>query len=204
MAGFTGSNSTIAVPSAFDQVHNFLAQDSPRQDDLFVHWIGANDPLFKAKIHGSQVISLINRDIDLLYRARAKTILVANYPRIDRFPATYSDIHYQAIGAEYAAELNAGLVDIEAGYQAYMQIRFVDAGALFAKIMANPEDYGIDPKYVDPPTACLQGSYVVEGVSNRTLCNDAERHLFFDSYHPVSGVHDMIAALFEESLQELK
>lgn len=204
MAGFTGANSTIAVPSAFDQVRKFLAKDSPRQDDLFVLWIGANDPLFKPEIHGSQVISLINRDIDLLYRAGAKTILVANYPLISEFPATYDDAIYRIMGESYAAELNAGLIDIEADYQAYIQIRFVDVGALFAGIIESPEDYGIESKYVNPPTACLHGSYAVEGVSDRKLCDDPEKHLFFDSYHPVSGVHDMIAALFEESLEELK
>jgi phospholipase/lecithinase/hemolysin len=86
-----------------------------------------------------------------------------------------------------------------AGYSAYANTAFVDVGALFRNIMAHPAKYGIDEKYVNPPTACLTGVYTSEGLS-RHLCSDPEHHLFFDSYHPGKQVHNMIGELFEEAI----
>lgn len=69
VAGGTGAQSTIPVPSASDQVLSFLSWDKPRPDDVFVHWIGANDILFNTSITGGQVTSLINENVDRLYHA---------------------------------------------------------------------------------------------------------------------------------------
>ena len=189
------------MPSAYDQVKRFLNESAPQEGDLFVHWIGANDAFFDTNVTGASITSLINRDVDLLYRAGAKTILFGNYPPVDQFPATYGMAGYGFAGA-YAESLNTGLRNIVAGYGAYVKLGLVDVGAFFASIFANPESYGIDQKYIDPPTACLQGSYASQGVP-RSLCGDPERHLFFDIYHPVTNVHSRIAGLFEEMLAQL-
>lgn len=184
------------MPSAFNQVQSFLSTDSPKADDLFVHYIGANDPLFNPRIQGSQIISLINRDIDLLYRAGAKNILLANYPPISSFPAAYGVPLYQAIGPAYASALSKGLNEIRAPYSPFINIRVVDVEGLFQKIIARPEEYGIEGRYVDPPIPCLMGTY---GTESRKLCEDPERHLFFDVYHPTGKVHGLIAEEFERT-----
>ncbi|KAF7186475.1 Phosphatidylcholine-sterol acyltransferase [Pseudocercospora fuligena] len=196
--GFTGANSEIPVPSAYDQLKNFLANDKPKDNDLFVHWIGANDPLFNPGINGSQIVSLINRDVELLWRSGAKHVLIANYPPVSAFPAAYNQPVYQAIGPPYAAALDAGLVNIQAPWSAYMDIRFVNVEKLFQQIESNPSAYGIDAKYLRPPTPCLQGTY--GGGENRTLCTDPQKHLFWDAYHPVTTVHNRIAKLFQHTL----
>ena len=69
VAGGTGAESTIPVPSTADQVLSFLSWDKPRKGDIFVHWIGANDILFNTSITGGQVTSLINENVDRLYHA---------------------------------------------------------------------------------------------------------------------------------------
>ncbi|KAL6709844.1 hypothetical protein ACN47E_000629 [Coniothyrium glycines] len=193
VAGFTGARTEIPVPSALDQVKKFLSADSPRPDDLFVHYIGANDPQFNPFITGSQIVSLINRDVDLLYRAGARNILLANYPPITSFPIAVGVPLFQQIGPPYSAALLQGLREIQAPYSSYINIRVADVESLFKKIIAEPASYGIDAKYVNPPTACLSGAF---GTAARTLCTDPERHLFFDVYHPVTQVHDRIAACF--------
>lgn len=78
VAGGTGSESTISVPSAADQVLSFLSWDKPRRGDIFVHWIGANDILFNTSITGGQVTSLINENVDRLYQAGKASPLFLN------------------------------------------------------------------------------------------------------------------------------
>lgn len=69
VAGGTGADSTISVPSAADQVSSFLTWDKPQLGDIFVHWIGANDILFNTSITGGQVTSLVNENVNRLYQA---------------------------------------------------------------------------------------------------------------------------------------
>ncbi|KAK4494344.1 hypothetical protein PRZ48_014642 [Zasmidium cellare] len=199
--GYTGENSTIPVPSTRDQIATFLATNSPQANDIFVHWIGANDALFDVNITGAELTSLINRDVDTLFRAGAKTMLFANYPPVNQFPATYGSSDY-AFANDYAAGIDTGLTNLVAGYSAYIKTGYIDVQGLFANITNNPSAYGIEEQYVNPPTACLQGVYPAE-MKPRSLCDDPEKHLFFDSYHPVKEVHAMIAKMFQDKLAEL-
>ncbi|EKJ74733.1 hypothetical protein FPSE_05068 [Fusarium pseudograminearum CS3096] len=202
VAGGTGAQSTIPVPSAADQVLSFLSWDKPRPDDVFVHWIGANDILFNTSITGGQVTSLINENVDRLYHAGAKKIILANYLKITTFPATYSSPDYDIPSVEvYSSALTQGLKNIAAAYSAYAQTAVIDVGGLFEDITSDPETYGFDEKYLNPPTACLTGVYTSEGVP-RHLCNDPQKHVFFDSYHPGKEVHALIAKLFEQEIHQ--
>ncbi|CAF3528820.1 hypothetical protein SNK03_010028 [Fusarium graminearum] len=202
VAGGTGAQSTIPVPSASDQVFSFLSWNKPRPDDVFVHWIGANDILFNTSITGGQVTSLINENVDRLYHAGAKRIILANYLKITTFPATYSSPDYDIPSVEvYSSALTQGLKNIAAAYSAYAQTAVIDVGNLFKDITLDPESYGFDEKYLNPPTACLTGVYTSEGVP-RHLCNDPQKHVFFDSYHPGKEVHALIAKLFEQEIRQ--
>ncbi|KAJ4015271.1 hypothetical protein NW752_006724 [Fusarium irregulare] len=200
VAGGTGAESTIPVPSTADQVLSFLSWDKPRKGDIFVHWIGANDILFNTSITGGQVTSLVNENVDRLYHAGASNIILANYLKITTFPATYNSSTYDIPSVEvFSKDLTKGLKNIAAAYSAYAQTAVVDVGGLFEDIATDPETYGFEDKYVNPPTACLTGVYTSEGVP-RHLCSDPEKHVFFDSYHPVKEVHALIAELFEEKI----
>jgi phospholipase/lecithinase/hemolysin len=200
VTGYTGPNSTIRVPSARDQVEHFLADDAPRDDDLFVHFVGANDPLFDAEVTGAAVASWINADVQRLWGAGAKTVLLANYPAVSTFPATYGDATYRAVGPRYAASLDRGLVNVEAAWRAYLRIGVVNVQGLFEDIVGDPGKYGVSRENVDPPTPCLKGTY---GGGPRSVCTDPERYLFWDGYHPVASVHERIAKLFERALETL-
>ncbi|RSL78373.1 hypothetical protein CEP51_008251 [Fusarium floridanum] len=203
VAGGTGASSSIPVPSAGDQITAFLSQDTPRVTDIYVLWIGANDILFNTSITGIQVTSLISKHVNRLYRAGITNLILANYNNATAFPATYNSSDYNTPRVQaFVGDLTVGLKDIAAGYSAFFQTAFIDVGALFSDIIERPTKYGIDQKYVDPPTACLTGVYTSEGVP-RHLCSDPERHLFFDSYHPVKEVHGMMAKMFVKAIQGL-
>jgi phospholipase/lecithinase/hemolysin len=221
VAGGTGADSTIAVPSAADQVSSFLSWDKPQPEDIFVHWIGANDILFNTSITGGQVTSLVNENVNRLYQAGkllltrplnsyqlayllsgAKNIILANYLKITTFPATYNSSDYNIPSVEvFSSDLTQGLKNIAAAYSGYAKTAVVDVGGLFQNITFSPEAYGIKKEYVNPPTACLTGVYTSEGVPRR-LCSDPEKHIFFDSYHPVKEVHALIADLFENAIHD--
>ncbi|KAM0445451.1 hypothetical protein ACHAQK_001660 [Fusarium lateritium] len=203
VAGGTGADSTITVPSAADQVSSFLTWDKPQSGDIFVHWIGANDILFNTSITGAQVTSLINEDVYRLYQAGAKNIILVNYFKITTFPATYNSSDYNIPSVEvFSSDLTQGLKNIAAAYSGYAKTAVVDVGGLFQNITFDPDAYGIKKGYVNPPTACLTGVYTSEGVP-RHLCSDPEKHIFFDSYHPVKEVHTLMADLFELAIHDL-
>lgn len=203
VAGGTGASSTIPVPSADDQITAFLSRDKPTATDVFVHWIGANDILFNTNITGIEVTSLISKHVNRLYRAGIQNLILANYNNATTFPATYNSSEYTVPSVQaFVDDLTIGLIDIAAGYSGFFRTAFVDIGALFLDIMERPTRYNIDQKYVDPPTACLTGVYTSEDVP-RHLCSDPERHLFFDSYHPVKEVHAMMAKMFIKAIQGL-
>lgn len=200
-AGGTGASSAIPVPSADDQITAFLSQYRPRPTDIFVLWIGANDILFNTTTAGTQVTSLISGQVNRLYLAGIKRLVLANYNNATTFPATYNSSDYNVPSVQaYVGDLTIGLKNTAAGYSAFLQTAFVDSGALLLDIMERPAKYNIDQTYVDPPTACLTGVYSSEGVP-RHVCNDPERHLFFDSYHPVKEVHAMMAKMFIKAIQ---
>ncbi|KAF4948920.1 hypothetical protein FGADI_9204 [Fusarium gaditjirri] len=201
VAGGTGAESTIPVPSAADQVLSFLSWDEPQAGDIFVHWIGANDILFNTSITGAQVTSLINENVNRLFQAGAKNIILANYLNATTFPATYNSSAYNVPSVQaYAPALTKGLEQIAAGYSAYAKTAVIDVQNLFNDLFSDPEAYGFDEDYVNPPTACLTGVYTSEGVP-RHVCSDPEKHIFFDSYHPVQEVHALVAKLFVESIE---
>ncbi|CAG9990298.1 unnamed protein product [Clonostachys byssicola] len=199
--GRTGPKSEIPVPSTAEQIASFLSWDAPRPGDVFVHWSGVNEILFNPNVTGSQTTSLINENIGILYRAGARNIVLGNYNDIDTFPGTYNVSDYQTDNVKsYMNDLSIGLRNIVGAYSAYANTALVETQTLFRKIAANPAEYRIDEKYVNPPTACLQGAY---GSQERSLCSDPERHLFFDSYHPVKEVHAAIGKLVEDRIRAL-
>lgn len=128
---------------------------------------------------------------------------MVNYNNINTFPATFNVSDYNTPNVKsYSDDLSGGLKELLADYSSYITTAFIDVGSLFHSITSDPAKYGISEEYVDPPTACLVGVYSGEGVP-RHLCNDPEKHLFFDSYHPVDRVHALIGDMFVSEIKKL-
>ena len=190
-----GLNSTIPAPSATDQITDFLSNDTVQSTDVFFIFIGTNDPLFNESVTGNQIAALVEGQVHRLYSHGAKQIILLDCPSLDLLPADYvEDSSTKTYLKNYTAEYNLELLAIAAKWAPYIQITVIQVSKLFADIFVNPAKYGILPKYVNPPTACLQGIYPSEGVP-RSLCSDPTEHLFFDVYHPVKEVHARIGAL---------
>ncbi|KAF2444792.1 carbohydrate esterase family 16 protein [Karstenula rhodostoma CBS 690.94] len=111
--GFTGANGSIPVPSASEQVDAFLGGDGPvGERDMLVHYVGANNVLFDTSVTGVQVATWIRADVQRLYAAGPRHVLLAHYPPVSTFPATYNDSTYAAIGPASTTGLEWGLANV--------------------------------------------------------------------------------------------
>jgi phospholipase/lecithinase/hemolysin len=104
---------------------------------------------------------------------------------------------YQAFLSQYTEDLRAGLYAIAKQYHSKANIEVVDIYTQFRQVIANPEDYNLDPAVI--ATACLKGAY---GESERSLCDDPDSHLWFDAYHPSRIGHRIVASVFQDVLKE--
>ncbi|CAG9945014.1 unnamed protein product [Clonostachys rosea f. rosea IK726] len=139
--GRTGPKSEIPVPSTAEQIASFLSWDEPRPRDVFVHWSGVNEILFNPNVTGSQTTSLINQNIEILYRAGARNIILGNYNDIETFPGTYNISDYESDNVKsYMDDLSIGLRNVVGAYSAYANTALVEAQTLFRNIAANPTD----------------------------------------------------------------
>lgn len=69
----------------------------------------------------------------------------------------------------------------------------------FNGVLANPVAFGFDPAYSAQP--CYTGFYDnFEG----TICEDPERHMFWDAIHPSAASHQVIADVFSEAYAQLQ
>lgn len=198
-----GYNSTIPVPSGVDQISEFLSNETVLPTDILVFYFGANDILFNTSVTGQQIGRVIEGQVHRLYTLGAKTILLADYPNLSTLPAVSTlDPTTKDAATEFSVALRQNLDLIMDGWSPYIHIAVAGVGQLFQMIDDNPEAYGINASYVNPPTACLVGAYPGEGP--RTLCSDPSRHLFFDTYHPVWEVHRLISGVFTNALNSFK
>lgn len=204
IAGGTGPDSSIPVPSTADQIANFLKEDKVRPNDIFVHWIGANDVLFDNTASPEKVAGLIKEHIDLLRANGARAVLVANYNDFTKFPGTYNSDYYKTANVKsYNDALTEQLKSLVRKYRCTtFKAGFVDVTDIFRSIYANPTNFGVEKKYLEPPTPCLTGVYKSEGVE-RNLCTDPEKHIWFDAYHVVKEVHTLIGKKFEKHIRVL-
>lgn len=185
-----------------DQITEFLSNDTVLPGDILTLYIGANDILFNTSVTGQQIARIIEGQVHRLYNLGARTVLLADYPNLNFLPADSTlDPSDQASVTQFGVELKDNLELIVDGWLPYVEIAVAPIGDLFQMIENNPEAYGINASYVHPPTACLVGAYVGEGP--RILCSDPSRHLFFDTYHPVYEVHQLMANVFSETLKTL-
>lgn len=83
-------------------------------------------------------------------------------------------------------------------YKSKAHIEIVDIYRTFNQIIADPPKYGLDPAEIH--TACLIGAY---GEAPRSLCDDPDRHLWFDAYHPTRIGHRAVASVFKKILEKL-
>ncbi|KAI1794394.1 hypothetical protein LXA43DRAFT_138206 [Ganoderma leucocontextum] len=196
--GFTGPNSSIPVPSIDEQVATFLQTGAPSNISLaaplFVLLGGANDPLFNSSITANQSFhALISSTAQLAAAHPAAQFLFLDYPDLARIP-----MDFYVSSAATKDTLQTFSTDLAALYrdsipQGLAGVTFVDVMPLFAEweYYAAPAAFGFAP--LGAYGSCLAGAY--GETPNVTLCDDADRMVFWDEYHPTTHAHSWIANL---------
>lgn len=190
--GYTGSDSNIPVPSVDEQVDSFLKAPPAGVDinsTLFAVTGGANDIFFNPNISGLTSASIIAQSVAKLQKAGAQHFVLFNYYDISLIPFdSYTTPENKVQNHVFSNELGHALGALQK----------TTPGAVFRNLQSQlfphlyfygePTDYGFD-KY-GAYGSCLTGVYMEAPYSE---CDDEDKHVFWDEYHPTRRAHFFIA-----------
>jgi phospholipase/lecithinase/hemolysin len=190
----TGTSPTavpgLSVPNLFTQVSSYLAAHTPTSGQLIAVWAGAND-FFTGQTNPAYTALNVVTNLERLAQAGAKDFLVFNLPYLDKTPfgstlpaAQQQGLH--ALSAGYNAALASAVHQLTAGDPG-ITVHYIDVASLLQKIQADPSAYGITNA---TDSALLTGNVGVPG------------YLFWDSVHPTTEGHALIAAAAVQAVPE--
>jgi outer membrane lipase/esterase len=199
----TGYAPTLSSPSLvptfaqqvalFDAATHGVAPSSA----LYTVWIGGEDLLnvLQSGVTGAQALALMRgatatetTGIAALIGQGARNFLVGLLPDAGKAPSITvlgpaASVKASALAAAYNIALVANLSGVIASRRA--NVSFLDAFSLVDVIVADPDDFGLsnvtDPCYVGPLTG------------GGTVCAKPNKYLFWDSTHPTTAAHAIVA-----------
>ena len=194
----TLSNPSLA-PTFAQQVALFNAATGgvAPQSALYAVWIGGTDLLniLQSGVSGTQALALVQgaaateaTEIAALVGAGARSFLVGLLPDAGKAPSVTvfgpaAAAAASALAAAYNTALETDLSGLGAGPA---NIFYLDAFSLIDAVVANPGAFGLsnvtDPCYVGPLTG------------GGTVCATPDQYLFWDTDHPTSAAHAIVAA----------
>lgn len=147
---------------------------------------GAND-YFNGNTNVNQVVQNLTTSIGSLAQGGAKNFLVFNLANLGESPfgkrSGFSDQLNQLTQA-HNTQLASAISSIRTS-NPDLNIYSVDVNSLFNTIRATPAKFG----FKDVTNPCVTGNF--QQVTN--ICDNPDDFLFFDSVHPSSRAHNLIA-----------
>ena len=172
-----------------------LVPDLTGTNSAFVLWIGANDINSALDIGFAAPqdvvptsLNNVGNAITTLLARGVNDIFVGNLPDLGRTPDGLSSGRASDLTAA-TIDFNNGLVSLVAG--AGSKVHLVDLYTPFNALLADAASLG----YTDITTAC------VDDLLDTTACANPAAHLFWDSIHPTTGIHQAIAGVFTASFE---
>lgn len=194
----TGSSNTILprLPGLQQEIAGYT-QANPTADPngLYIVWAGANDYLGGGVTDPTQPLTNLSNAVTSLAGVGARNILVLNLGDLGSLPGTRDDSQQSANLSLLTDAHNSGLAQtIEAltpQLGTNVNLTFVDVNSLFDSVFANPAEFN----FTNVTTACL--SVLSCASANQ---NEQNQYLFWDSIHPTTAGHQLIADLAFSSL----
>ena len=178
----TGSDRNSLVPGLLAQVQLFTkTHQQPNPNALYVLWAGANDYL-QGVSNATVPVENVARAITSLADMGAKNILVANLPDLGQLPATRSSnnsVSLSGLTQAHNQRLRRSLKLLSQQYP-NLQIVTMDANKLYFEASANPAAFC----FTNVISACLSGT---------RACGNPDQYLFWDSIHPTTAAHRILA-----------
>ncbi|WP_392534905.1 SGNH/GDSL hydrolase family protein [Nostoc sp. C117] len=153
---------------------------------LYAVWGGANDYVFGQATNATQTVKNLSDAIGLLASSGAKNILVFNLPDLGKIPlalATGQSNNLTALTNDHNQKLAEELDKFSNNPN--LNLISVDVSSVFNQIQANPGEFGF--KNVTSP--CVVGNFQ----TIISVCSQPNDYLFFDSVHPTTNAHKLIA-----------
>ena len=147
---------------------------------------GANDYLFGQAINPAQTVQNLSNAVALLASSGAKNILVFNLPDLGKIPfasATGLSSNLTALTNDHNKRLADELGKFSNNPD--LNLISVDVFSLFNQVEANPGKFG----FQDVVNPCVVGNFQ----TIVSVCPQPNDYLFFDSVHPTTGVHKLVA-----------
>lgn len=200
--GYSGSRSTIPVPSVDEQVSRFLDNKPSGLDvntTLFAVTGGVNDVLLDANASAWTATSVLAQQISRLEKVGAQNFLLFNYYDISLIPYdSYVEPALKETYYQFSADLEQALTKLQRATPGSYFFSF--ARSLFPRLYfyGEPTDYGLDS--YGAYGSCVTGIYAE--TPNITVCSDPSKKVFWDEYHPTTNMHALVAAGMLEKLRE--
>ncbi|HEY9663713.1 MAG TPA: SGNH/GDSL hydrolase family protein, partial [Allocoleopsis sp.] len=132
----------------------------------------------------------ITQAIESLTRTGATKILVANLPDLGQLPATRNSTNAKSLSTLTQTH-NSGLrrsLKVLKQQQPHLHLVTLDANLLYQQAITEPARFG----FTQVTGACLMGV---------TSCPHPDQFLFWDSIHPTTAGHQILAATTAASLE---
>jgi thermolabile hemolysin len=207
--GDAGVNETdLVIPSLIDEEQSWAstmqsAQNYQAANTLFTVLIGAND-IKSGDATVAQVVADETQMIQSLISSGAKNILVLNLPDISRAPV-YSLISGGSTVQAEVLQLNSQLVTMVSNLRSQygVNIQLFDTYTLFNTVLANPSAYGVS----NTTNSCLNinsdsSLNYAETQSPRSICTNADTFVFWDTLHPTTHTHKLLAQYVTSFIQQ--
>ena len=208
----TGSNNVglPGIPAGLEQqIDTFtgsLAGQAADKDALYIVWAGANDYLGRFTTNPTEPVSNLSDAINTLVASGARNILVPNLPDLGKIPlgqSLGSDTAFALDGLtrQHNQNLNTLLNNFRQTYPKRKFISF-DVNALFRQLITNAQvnddDEDENPfRFANVTSGCtntnLYDPTIPLDPSKLTICDRPESYLFWDSAHPTTTAHKIIA-----------
>ncbi|MEH2193042.1 MAG: SGNH/GDSL hydrolase family protein [Nostoc sp.] len=156
-------------------------------DALYAVWGGANDYVFGQATNTTQTVQNLSDAVGLLALSGAKNILVFNLPDLGKIPLASAIPGLSSNLTALTNKHNKELADELGKYSKNSDLNLisVDVFSLFNQVEANPEKFG----FQNVTTPCVVGNLQ----TTISVCSQPNDYLFFDSVHPTTGVHKLVA-----------
>ena len=178
-------------PGVLDEVDMFLALNGGVADPhaLYVVWAGAND-FFAAPAPATIAPAVANllSAVRTLADRGARHIVVPTMPDLGLTPdgrASGFSPQLTALSVAFNRALKSGLA------LRGPHVTVVDIFRLFHQIVDHPAEFG----FTDVTTACLD-------LDPFSLCPNPDGHLFWDSVHPTTRGHEILADWIRDRVRE--
>lgn len=202
LQGLPGLQGEMGEIGEIELFQGFLQQTQQSADPnaLYIVWIGANDYL---PTQGSFVpfsdptvpIANIAKAVNSLAAVGAKNIMLVNLPDLGKTPLALGiDTQLPGTSAVLTALTqahNAALNNLEQSLDPDINLISFDVNSLFNSAIDNPGQFGLN----DVTNPCLIS------INPSISCSNPDEFLFWDSQHPTTKGHQLIADAALEAIK---